>query len=297
MISTSAISAVAATAATAALMLAPATVVAPRSAAGPLSAAPPPITLGGYPDLPAPLPGARPSARSGQGEIGSVGSLNWSGYAVSKRKGTFRSVQVTFFVPYLNCAKSPGRTMASAWAGLDGFVGRSHSVEQAGIAADCSTTGKASYAAWFEMFPLPQSIVRISIRGGDSVTVQVAYKPSDKVFSLKLIDNTRGDRFARFRKCPRGTRLGCARGSAEVIAEAPATVSHGHVVIDHLSDYGAISFAAIQIVDSTGTHGGLLSSHWDASKIIQERSPSGPLVARPTPIQQDMFDCYWLREN
>jgi hypothetical protein len=69
------------------------------------------------------------------------------------------------------------------------------------------------------------------------------------------------------------------------------------VVIDHLSDYGAISFAAIQIVDSTGTHGSLLSSHWDVSKIIQERSPSGPLVARPTPIQLDMFDCYWLREN
>ena len=235
--------------------------------------------------------------RPGGSEIGSVGSLNWSGYAVSKPKVTFRSVQATFFVPYLNCVKSPGRTMSSAWAGLDGFAGRSHSVEQAGIAADCSATGKASYAAWFEMFPLPQSIVPISIGGGDSVTVQVAYKPTDKVFSLKLIDNTRGDRFARYRKCPHRKRLRCARGSAEVIAEAPATVSHGHVVIDHLSDYGAISFAAIQIVDSTGMHGGLLSSRWDATKIIQERSPSGPLVARPTPIQLDMFDSYWLREN
>ena len=297
MISASAISAVAATVATTALALAPATVIAPRSAAAPLSAAQPMSALGGYPDLPAPLPGVRPSAGPDGGEIGSVGSLNWSGYAVSKPKVTFRSVQATFFVPYLNCVKSPGRTMSAAWAGLDGFVGRSHSVEQAGIAADCSATGKASYAAWFEMFPLPQSIVPISIGGGDSVTVQVAYKPSDKVFSLKVIDNTRGDRFARYRKCPRRKRLRCARGSAEVITEAPATVSHGRVVIDHLSDYGAISFAAIQIIDGTGTHGGLLSSRWDATKIIQERSPSGPLVARPTPIQLDMFDGYWLREN
>jgi Peptidase A4 family len=321
MISTPAISAVAATAAMAALVLAPITVNAtrsaagppstaghrsaagprsaadPRFAAGPRSAAQPLSTLSSYPDLPAPLPGTRPSARPGGGEIASVGSLNWSGYAVNKRRASFRSVKATFFVPYLNCIKSPGRTMSSAWAGLDGFVGASHSVEQAGIAANCSATGKASYAAWFEMFPLPQAIVPISIRGGDSITVQVAYKPSDRVFSLKLVDNTRGDRFARYRKCPLGKRLRCARGSAEVIAEAPATVAHGHVVIDHLADYGAISFAAIQIVNGTGRRGGLLSSRWDTTKIIQERSPSGPLVARPTPIQLNMFDSYWLREN
>jgi hypothetical protein len=253
--------------------------------------------LGGYPDLPAPLPGARANAGPGGGDIGSVGSLNWSGYAVSKPKVTFRSVQATFFVPYLNCAKSPGRTMSSAWAGLDGFVARSHSVEQAGIAADCSATGRASYKAWFEMFPLPQSIVPISIGGGDSVTVRVAYTPSDKVFSLKLVDNTRGDRFTRYRRCPHRKFLRCARGSAEVIVEAPATVSHGHVMIDHLSDYGAISFAGIQIIDGAGRRAGLLSPRWDATKIVQERSPSGPLVARPTPIQLGLFDSYWLREN
>src|SRR5258708_7445518 len=115
MISTPAISAVAATAAMAAFVLAPTAVNAARSAAGqrsvagqgpvagPRSAAPPLSTLSSYPDLPAPLPGARPNARPGGGEIGSVGSLNWSGYAVRKRKATFRSIQATFFVPYLNC--------------------------------------------------------------------------------------------------------------------------------------------------------------------------------------------------
>ena len=312
MISASAVRAsVAATAVTAALALAPAAVrsdagpqhpgtaqsVAGRGQASYLAAA------GGYRDLPAPLPhaAARPSAAPGGAEIGSVGSLNWSGYAVSKRRVTFQSVKATFFVPYLNCVKSPGRTMSSAWAGLDGFAGRSRSVEQAGIAADCSATGKASYAAWFEMFPLPQSIVPIGIHGGDSITVQIAYKPSDRLFNLKLTDNTRGDRFARYRKCPRvkvaGNRLRCLRSSAEVIAEAPAALSHGHLVIEHLSDYGAISFAAIQIVDGKGKPGGVLSSRWSATKITQVRSPSGPLVARPTPIQLNMFDSYWLRER
>ncbi len=305
MISASAVCAVvAATAATGAFALAPVAVGSAVDSERALQSSAGVTALGGgYPDLPAslPRPAAMPSAAPGGAEIGSAGSLNWSGYAVSKRKVTFQSVKATFFVPYLNCVKSPGQSMSSEWAGLDGFVGRSRSVEQAGIAADCSATGKASYAAWFEMFPLPQSIVPIRIHGGDSVTVQVAYKASDKVFSLKLTDNTRGDRFARYRKCPvvrvGGKRLRCLRGSAEVIAEAPATVRHGHLVIDHLSDYGAISFAAIQIADDKGKRGGIVSPRWNATKITQVRSPTGPLLARPTPIQLNMFDSYWLRED
>ncbi len=284
MISASAVRAtVAAMAATAALAIGPATVggaggwQSASPAGGHARAAAP---GGSYPDLPASLagPAARPNVTPGGIEIGSAGSLNWSGYAVSKRKVTFDSIKATFFVPYLNCAKSPGQAMSSEWAGLDGFVGRSRSVEQVGIAADCSARGRASYAAWFEMFPLPQSIVPIGIHGGDSVTVSVAYKPSDNVFSLKLTDNTRGDRFARYRKCPAvkvaRKPLRCVRGSAEVIAEAPATISHGHLVISHLADYGAVSFAAIQIIDDKHKRGGIVSARWNATKIIQERAPA-----------------------
>ena len=259
----------------------------------------------GYPDLPARLPAAlsagqrTPTANAAVRNIGSAGSLNWSGYAVTRR-GTFGSVQATFFVPYLNCAKSPGQTMSSEWAGLDGFVGSAQSVEQVGIAADCSATGRASYFAWSEMFPFAQISAPISVLAGDSVTAQVSYNPASGRFRLALSDNTRGERFVRYRRCPDvhvgGKRLRCARNSAEVIAEAPATGSGKHVVIDHLSDYGAISFAYISIVDGAGRHGGLVSAHWAATKIIQLRSSSGPILARPTQVQLNIFDSYWLRE-
>jgi hypothetical protein len=262
----------------------------------------------GYPDLRATLPGslAAPGGTVGPAaaatkNISSAGSLNWAGYAVNHRKVTFRLVRATFFAPYLNCADSPGKTMSSDWAGLDGYVGHPDSVEQIGIAADCSAAGTASYFAWFEMFPYSQTRLTMKIHPGDSVTAQVSYDPADKDFQLSLTDHTRGEHFTRLRKCPGikvgGKRVTCPRNSAEVIAEAPATGSGQQLVIAPLSDYGAMSFASISMTDSAGQHGGVVSSHWTATKIIQLRASAGPVLAQPTSLQADMFDAYWLRED
>ena len=264
----------------------------------------------GYPDLPAALgpsagpagaPGASGPAAAATKNISSAGSLNWAGYAVSRPKVTFRLVRATFFAPYLSCADSPGKTMSSDWAGLDGFVGHPDSVEQIGIGADCSAAGAASYFAWFEMFPYAQTKLSMKIHAGDSVTAQVSYDPADKDFRLALTDNTTGEHFSRLRKCPgvkvNGKRVQCPRNSAEVIAEAPARGSGSNLVISPLSDYGAMSFADIAITDGAGSHGGILSSHWAATKIIQLGAATGPVLAQPTSVQADMFDSYWLRED
>jgi hypothetical protein len=263
-----------------------------------------------YPDvraaLPAPLAGAgsvaAPGAASSVGNISSAGSLNWAGYAVARHKVTFRLVRATFFVPYLNCADSPGKTMSSAWAGLDGYVGHPDSVEQIGIGANCSAAGAASYYAWSEMFPFAQRKLAIKIHPGDSVTAQVSYNSAHKQFRLSLTDHTRGEHATRVRTCPMlkvsGKRVTCPRSSAEVIAEAPAVSSASGLVISPLSDYGAISFADISVTDGAGQRGGIVSRHWGATKIIQVGATAGPpILAQPTSVQADMFDAYWLREG
>jgi hypothetical protein len=255
----------------------------------------------GGPIVPASLPHALAAATGPISNITSVGSLNWAGYAVSRRNSRFDSVRATFFVPYLNCAKSPGATLSSDWVGLDGFVGTPDSVEQGGIGADCSSAGKATYYAWWEMFPRAETRTSVRIRAGDSVTATVSYSPAHKDFRISLADNTRGGTFAVTRKCPDikiGKRhLTCPRNSAEVITEAPATGSAKHVVIAHLSDYGAVSFADLAIVSGSGHHGALVSTHWSTTKIIQLGSSSGPVVAQPTGIRAATFDTYWLRED
>ncbi len=269
----------------------------------------------GHPDIPVALaahgqaapqvPPAQPPPAAHDGEaaagISSAGSLNWAGYAVSRARTRFNSVRATFFVPYLNCRVSAGGTKSSFWVGLDGYVNHPDSVEQIGIGADCSSAGKPSYFAWFEMFPFAQTKLSLTVRAGDSVTASVSYVASAKRFRLVLADNTRGGSVAKLRGCPgvkvNGKAVTCPRTSAEVIAEAPATGFGRHLVIDHLSDYGALSFTGIAITNSAGQRGGISSRHWSATKIIQVRTTDGPTIAQPTPVQGTMFDCYWLRED
>jgi hypothetical protein len=271
---------------------------------GPLAAAPATAWPGG-PIVPVSLPHAlahaAAAAEPAVTDISSLGSLNWAGYAVNGSGVRFDSVQATFFVPYLTCSKALGQTLSSDWVGLDGFVGKPDSVEQGGVGADCSAAGKATYYAWWEMFPESETKATLSVRPGDSVTAAVSYDPARKNFRITLTDNTRGGRFSVTRGCPdlkiNKKTVTCPRNSAEVISEAPATgTSVQKVIIAHLSDYDAVSFGAIAIADASGHRGSLVSSHWSTTKIIQLRS-SGAIVALPTATQAATFDNYWLREN
>ncbi len=248
-------------------------------------------------------PAAAHAATAGRAasSIGSLGSLNWAGYAVSRSGLRFNSVQATFFVPYVTCSKALGQTLSSDWVGFDGFVGKPDSVEQGGIGADCSAAGKASYYAWWETYPEPEKKAALSVQAGDSVTATVSYDSADKDFRITLADHTRGGRYSVTRGCPAikidKRAVTCPRNSAEVISEAPATgTSAEKVVIAHLSDYDAVSFEGVAIADSSGQRGTLVSGHWSTTKIIQLRS-SGAIVALPTPTQATTFDNYWLREN
>jgi hypothetical protein len=258
--------------------------------------------LDGFPMIPAGA-GARTHAgvEPDVSNITSADSLNWAGYAVSKSHVTFRLIRATFFVPYLDCAKSPAAALSSDWVGLDGFNAHADSVEQGGIAANCSAKGKASYFGWYEMFPRAETRVPIKVAAGDSITASVSYDGKDRDYKITLTDNTRGSHFSVLRKCPHvrvgGKLVSCPRSSAEVISEAPATESGKHLVIAPLADYGAISFAAVDVTDNRSAHGGIVSAHWNATKIIQLESSGGPLIAHPTPTQANMFDNYWLRSG
>jgi Peptidase A4 family len=254
-------------------------------------------TVPGYPDIK--VAQLRAERQPGVSYITSSGSLNWAGYALNRTGVTFTAVRATFFVPYLDCAQSPGRALSSEWAGLDGFVGQAETVEQGGIAANCSAAGKASYFGWYEMYPRAEVRASLPVTAGDSVTVSVTYDPARKDFRISIVDNTSGAAFSVRRGCPRvrvrGRLVRCLRNSAEVISEAPVVASGKRLVIAHLADYGAISFAGISVTDGRGARGSVLSSHWNATKIIQLGSATGPILARPTPTEGDSFDTYWLR--
>ena len=83
------------------------------------------------------------------------------------------------------------------------------------------------------------------------------------------------------------------RDSAEVISEAPSD----NKGLLPLADYGASSVAGSSITGGSGQTGGIKSSHWSHSRIIQVGITTSRLVASPTALHGKSFDVYWLGQN
>ena len=264
--------------------------IAHLAAASPATASPATASPAPQPMIPAPLPGG-PAGTSAAAMIDTVFSHNWGGYAVHRSGVTFRRVKATFFVPFMNCAVTPGSTapgdFSSHWVGLDGFA--SQTVEQDGIEADC-INGSPHYDAWHEVFPRPEQPVSMKIRAGDSITASVRYSRSTRKYRLEVRDNTNGNHFTVHQSCAGSA---CVRSSAEAISEAPSDSSD----ILPLADYGASSFSAISVTSGSGRTGGLKSSHWSHSKIVQVGGSSGVIIASPTALHGRSFNVYWLGQN
>ena len=236
------------------------------------------------------IPAALQAGPNGISNIRTVGSTNWAGYAVHRSGEKFRRISATFFVPFLNCAVTPGNTdpgvFSAHWVGLDGFS--STTVEQDGIGADCSS-GSPTYFAWREVFPRPEQPFTLKIKPGNSITASVRFSPSSGKYRLEVRDNTTGHHRTVHEKCVGS----CKRSSAEVISEAP-TVNGKQA---SLADYGALGFAAISITNGSGRKGGIKSSHWSRVKIEQVGFSSKNVIGQPTALNGRSFANYWLGQN
>lgn len=249
--------------------------------------------LSTYPMIPARLPAA--DAAGAVGNIGSRLSTNWAGYAVARRGVRFRKITATIIVPFLHCRRTPG-TFSSAWAGIDGFGSRNRTVEQDGISANCTKASKPRYAAWWEVFPRPEVQTGMVIHPGDSITATVTFNSRNRKYRMTLTDNTRHHRqhVAVSRKCSASL---CKRTSAEFISEAPTLITRSGLVQASLADYGTERFTHLAITDSTGQRGGIFSSRWKATKIVQVGFRSHAVIAFPTAVRGRSFRNLWRGEN
>jgi hypothetical protein len=210
------------------------------TAAADVASASPSLSLAGStsalaPGHPMVSPGG-PAVPSARGAVRNteVGSMNWSGYAVSGGEGAYHSVSARWTVPAVTCTS--GNQYASFWVGLDGYGGRSRSVEQTGTDSDC--TGKtASYDGWYELYPAAPVYFRTKVRPGDHLAASVTFSGAG-TYTLVLKDTTRGWSHTVTKDEP-----GLARASAEVITEAPSSIRG----VLPLADFGAVRFAAAKV--------------------------------------------------
>jgi peptidase A4-like protein len=207
-------------------------------------------------------------------------SQNWSGYDLIG-PGPYESVSASWTQPAVNCAKTRNG-YAAFWTGIDGAT--SETVEQTGTEGDCAA-GKATYGAWYEMYPKGSVRIAEPVLPGDQVSASVTYLGKAlfgliSQFSLVLSDSTQGwthtvDAWIRTPKL----------ASAEAIAEAPSSDILGELP---LSDFGTSSFSSFSANGSTVT---ALTPGLEPVTMI---TSLGVVKAEPSALHLGSFSDTWL---
>lgn len=154
---------------------------------------------------------------------------NWSGW-VSTGSG-FSSVSASWNEPSVTCNSS--NDLYAPWVGIDGYG--SQSVEQTGVATDCSS-GSPNYQAWYEMYPDAPVYYNDPVQAGDSFTGTV--QRSGTSYTLTISDNTQGWT-EHVTKSYSGQN-----SSAEFILESPTGA---------YPDFGTVHFSGATVDGSTYT--------------------------------------------
>jgi hypothetical protein len=193
-------------------------------------------------------------AKTANGTVTSLPSINWSGFAdvESSTTTSFSSVSGTWRIPAVRCLPHPYQNQdafLASWVGLDGAT--NGTVEQLGSATQCFEDVEFYYV-WYEMFPAGtvEEGTAACINNntdcpqpGDEVSASVTVTPGtggNNNYVLALTDHTRPqESFSTAQTCAATT---CLDQSAEWILERPAFALPFGFQILPLGDFFATGF-------------------------------------------------------
>jgi len=183
---------------------------------------------------------AAASPKLAQGALHS--STNWAGYVLSH--GRFTRVSASWVEPAIKPGTQPTE-VAALWVGLDGRG--TNNLEQIGTLSGM-LGGSPAYEVWYEIVPQAPVYLTMAIKPGDSITASVTTNGAGD-FTLFIRNNTTHVAFSTNQRSP-----GAELVTAEVVAEAPATISGP----TPLPDFGTITFTDARVNGRPiGTY------HWD----------------------------------
>jgi hypothetical protein len=193
-----------------------------------------------------------------------INGYNWSGAAATG--SGFSSVTSTWTEPSVTCNST--NNLMAPWVGIDGYG--SNTVEQTGVATDCSS-GVPVYQAWYEMYPAAPVYYSLSsypVGAGDRIVGTVTR--SGTTYTLKLTDSTRGWTATNVKS------LSAANASAEVIIESP-TGSY--------PNFGTVNF-------SNSSINGSLLANWNP--VLMDASANGYWEDRTSAVSGGSFSITFL---
>jgi hypothetical protein len=153
-------------------------------------------------------------------------SNNWSGYnqGFLEKSTTFHSISAQWTVPTAT-QHTKGRAENSAtWIGIGGgcldtaCTAGDNTLVQAGTEQDVAPDGSASYAAWWEIVPVPSVTASIAVHAGDVITCTIG-EAVPEVWNITLKDVSDGQSFTQTVPYPSSYM------TAEWILETPVVIN------------------------------------------------------------------------
>jgi peptidase A4-like protein len=218
--------------------------------------------------------GAVPAASAATSNVQQAASQNWSGYVVGATgdsQNSFSSVTGSWVQPTAKCTGA--QRYAAFWVGLGGSgasgSGQSGALEQAGTQADCSSTGAASYFAWYELVPAAPVRVTLAVHPGDHISSRVGV--TGNTVTVLLSNQTTGQATTRTL-----TMNNPDTSSAEWIAEAPSSCDQtGNCQPLPLTNFGTVTFSGASAT-ANGHTGTISDSAWSAAAVQLGGAGIGP---------------------
>jgi peptidase A4-like protein len=214
---------------------------------------------------------------------GSAASTNWSGYAAFASGTTFTDVKGSWVAPSVTCPSGKAQ-YSSFWVGIDGY--NSNSVEQTGTDSDCSGKNRASYYAWYEMYPAASvQISSLAVHPGDTMSAEISR--SGTTYTLTIRNATTGRSFTTTK-----SQAGLANSSAEWVAEAPS-LCRASCQIQPLANFGTVNFSG-SFATGNGHTGSISDSAWTNDSITMVTN-GGTVKAQPSALSSSgtAFSVTW----
>jgi hypothetical protein len=169
-------------------------------------------------------------------------STNWFGYnqgTLEQGSKLFNSITGDWTVPTATQHTAGQAESSSDWIGIgggcvdSGCTATDSTLIQTGTEQDVSSSGAASYSAWYELVPAPSLTINMMVAPGDHMHASVAeVVPNSNTWTITLQDVTRGEKFTTT------VPYSSSHATAEWIEETPLIIgtNAGFAALPNLSN-------------------------------------------------------------
>jgi Peptidase A4 family len=169
-------------------------------------------------------------------------SSNWFGYnqgTLEQGSKLFNSITGDWTVPTASQHTAGQAENSSDWIGIGGgcvdagCTATDSTLIQTGTEQDVSSSGAASYSAWYELVPAPSISVSMTVGAGDHMHASIAEAVAgSNVWTITLQDVTRGESFTTT------VPYSSTHATAEWIEETPLLIgtNAGFAALPNLTD-------------------------------------------------------------